>query len=66
MITVYVRHLRAVGICNREPRIFCQRHGLSWSEFVRDGFPEKVLLDTGDPMALRVVQAARKEAADAK
>lgn len=63
---IRVKHLRAVGICNREPRIWCKQHGLDWSEFVLHGFDDSVLLATGDPMALKVVEAARREAADAQ
>lgn len=57
-------HLRAAGYCNREPRKWFERQGLSWTEFVTVGIRESVLVATGDPLALNVVEIARKEAAD--
>lgn len=61
---IHVKHLRAVGICNREPRIWCKQQGISWSQFVTEGLPEEVLIDTGDPMALKVVAAAHQAEGD--
>jgi hypothetical protein len=60
-VTVMVRmeHLRAAGMCNREPRIFCRRQGWSWQEFIDTGLPAELLEATGDPMALRVAAIAR-------
>jgi hypothetical protein len=57
---IRMKHVRAAGMCNREPRIFCARQGWSWQEFLDHGFPEEQLLATDDPMALRVVEAAHK------
>lgn len=59
---IRMKHLRAVGICNHESRIFCQRQGWSWQEFLERGFPEEQLVATGDPNALRVVEHARRVA----
>lgn len=65
-VIVTVKHLRAAGMCNREPRIFCKRHGISWSDFVTEGLPEEVLVATGDALAMKVVEIARRDAASAK
>lgn len=59
---VHMRHLRAVGMCNREPRLFAKRQGWSWTEFVTNGLPIELIEATGDPLAMRVAQAARDEA----
>lgn len=63
-MTVMVRmaHLRAVGMCNKEPRIFCRQQGWSWTEFITTGLPVELLEATGDPMALKVARVARDEA----
>lgn len=61
---VRIDHLRAAGYCNREPRIWFKRHGLNWSVFATEGLPASVLIATGDPLAMRVVEIAQKEAAD--
>jgi len=63
-LRIYVRHLRAAGMCNREPRRWFKQQGLSWSDFVTEGIPVDVVLATGDPLALRVVEVARKEAGE--
>jgi len=47
--------------CNRGTRDFFSRHNLDWSEFVRNGLPEEVILATGDAMAIAVVEFARRE-----
>lgn len=64
-VIVRVKHLRAAGMCNREPRIFAARHQLSWSQFVSEGLPASALIATGDAMALRVVEIARKDSENA-
>lgn len=63
-ILVHVRHLRAAGMCNREPRRWFKAHGLSWTEFVTTGIPESRILATNDALALPVVEIARKEAGE--
>lgn len=57
-----MKHLRAAGMCNREPRIFCARQGWSWQEFIDHGFPASKLIATGDPMALKVAGIALRDA----
>lgn len=63
---IYMRHLRAANMCNREPRIWFARHGFSWSDFIANGIEAEKIIATGDPLALLVVEAARKEGADAQ
>lgn len=63
-LVVHVRHLRAARMCNREPRLWFKRHGLSWTEFVTTGIPVSRILATNDSLCLPVVEIARKEAAD--
>lgn len=62
-VMVRIKHLRAAGMCNREPRLFCAAQGWSWAEFVSNGLPAELLEATGDPMAIRVAALARAEAA---
>lgn len=58
---VRISHLRAAGYCNREPRVWFARQGLSWSDFATQGINASVLVATGDPLALKVVEIARKD-----
>lgn len=60
------RHLRTVpmlghkpGYCNRGARLWFQRQGLSWGDFLRNGIDEALLLATRDPMARKLVEHAR-------
>jgi hypothetical protein len=63
MIRVYHRHLKSPNLkyCNPGARAWFHRQGLDWAEFVRDGLPEEAFLNTGDAMAIAVVEEARKE-----
>lgn len=63
-VMVHMRHLRALGHCNREPRIFVKAQGWSWTEFITIGIPAERLEATGDPLAIRVAAYARKEAGE--
>lgn len=52
------RHMR---YCNSGAREFFERHDLDWSEFVKNGLPDQVLIDTGDAMAIRLVEKVKQE-----
>lgn len=52
--------LQRLRYCNKGTRAFFQRHGLDWSEFVKNGLPESEFLRTGDAMAIRLVEFARE------
>jgi hypothetical protein len=60
-LRVYIRHVRAASLCARGTRAWFIRHNLSWVDFLLDGCDADVLIATGDPLALRAVDAARKE-----
>lgn len=55
----YIRDVRAAGLCHRGSREWCAANGIDWSLFLTEGIPAQVLLDTGDPIVARVVEAAR-------
>lgn len=54
------RDLQAIRYCNNGAREFFQRHDLDWSQFVTEGLPEEVFLNTGDHMAIRLVELTRE------
>lgn len=58
---VRMKHLRAARMCNREPRRWFVAHELSWTQFVTEGLPASVLIATNDPLAMVVVEIARKD-----
>jgi hypothetical protein len=70
---VTIDHFRTVpghgpkpGFCAAGGRAWFKRHGLDWSDFVRNGIDAERLLRIGDGFALAVVEHARrgKEQAD--
>lgn len=48
------------GYCAKGMRLFAKRYNLDFAKFCRDGIDEQVLLDTGDAMALAVVEEAHR------
>lgn len=63
---VYVRHLRAAKLCTRGGRAWSARHGISWTDFLRDGIEADRLRAVGDALAMRVIAEAEKEQAGGK
>lgn len=64
-VRVYLRHLRLAkprAICHDGAKRWWARKGLDWNDFVANGLPGQVLLDTKDGLAARVVRAAELEA----
>lgn len=67
---VTIQHVHTVptwtgrqGYCHGQARVFCERHGIDWLTFVREGIDAQQLLDTGDALAIRLVEHARQEVA---
>lgn len=58
-LIITMRDIRAAKMCSRGTRAFFQRHGLDWTDFLKNGIPAEKLAATGDAMALQVVEAAR-------
>ncbi|WP_415518852.1 MAG: hypothetical protein ACEB74_13960 [Desulfovibrio aminophilus] len=59
---VHVRHMRALGYCLRGCRAFYAAHGLDWRRCLHEGTPGEQLAATGDAMALKLLDLARREA----
>ena len=52
--------VRGMRYCNNGARKFFERHSLDWSDFVKNGVSEEQLINTGDAMALQLVEFARE------
>jgi len=61
-VTVTIAHVRAAGLCVHGTRTWFARHGLDFRAFLARGLPASVLLATGDAMAARAVEVARRDA----
>lgn len=63
---ITTKHARSVmgpsqtGYCAKGMRLFAERHGLDFALFCKHGVDESVLLETGDAMALLVVEEAHR------
>lgn len=69
MTRVTVADVRAAGYCiNYGARAFCQRHGLDFRRFVREGLPVCELETINDAQLARVIEVAhgRQEKADGR
>lgn len=44
MRRVYLWHLKALGYCNRQMRVWCKSKGVSWRELCNDGIDADYLL----------------------
>lgn len=58
-VTVRMVHIRRALMCSSGARAFFKRHDLDWDAFLKDGVEAQTLADTGDEMALQVVEVAR-------
>lgn len=65
-IRVHVRHVRAACYCTRGLRTWLREHDIDITDFVKNGAPVEQIEAVGDPMALRVAQLAREEAANGR
>ncbi|MFV9461940.1 hypothetical protein ACNUIY_08955 [Pseudomonas aeruginosa] len=70
---VTVQHLHTVptwttrqGYRHGRAREFFKRHGLDWMAFLQDGIDADLLIATGDALALKLVEHARREVADGR
>lgn len=61
-VTVTIAHVRAAGLCVHGTRTWFARQGLDFRDFLARGLPASSLLATGDAMAARVVEVARRVA----
>lgn len=60
-LIVTIDHVRAAGLCVHGTRGWFARHGLDFRAFLREGIDAETLLATGDAMARRVVECARRQ-----
>lgn len=55
-------HIRQAGYCPSGVRVFARRYNLDFGQFIRDGFiTADKILETGDAMADKIVDAALDE-----
>jgi hypothetical protein len=55
------RHCRELGFCNRGMRQWCERIGVDWAGFLKNGIASEELRKTENAMAERVIEHAERE-----
>lgn len=61
-LIVHVRHMRQSNLCMKGTREWFAARDWSWSDFITNGRPAQDFIETGDPLAMKPVEAARREA----
>ena len=56
---VTMADVRSISYCSRGTRQWFQSKGLDWSDFLENGIEADKLIQTGDPMALAIVEQVR-------
>ena len=57
---ITMRDVRACNMCAKGAREFFQRHNLSWQDFIKNGIDSALLEKTGDAMAIKVIENAKR------
>lgn len=60
-VQCHVRHVRQAKLCTSGARAWFKLHEWNWPEFLLNGRPSGDFVATGDPLALRMVEAAVRE-----
>lgn len=56
---VYFWHLKALGYCNRQMRVWCKSKNLSWRDLIDNGIDADYLMEIdGTEFAIKAVQFA--------
>lgn len=55
---VTVKDARSIKYCKDGTRKFFEKHNLDWNKFVKVGISAKQVIETGDAMAIELVEAA--------
>lgn len=61
---IRMKHVRAANLCSRGAREWFRRYGLDYNVFLTEGYPESVILGTGDALGRIVVDTAHKMSAE--
>lgn len=59
VLTIWMADIRAAKMCAGGTRTWFLRQGFDWSDFLANGIDAQKFIDTGDAMALQVVEVAR-------
>ena len=61
MTTVRIKHVRQAKLCASGTRVWFQRHGIDYTDFLKNGIDAEKILTLGDHFGNTVVALAQKE-----
>jgi hypothetical protein len=61
MTRIYIRHIRALGLCRSGACRWAENHGINWSEFVSNGIDMGDLKHIDDPFLDNIRHIAEQE-----
>ena len=56
---ITMRHLRKAKMCSHGGRAFAKKHGLDWSDFLKNGIDSEQFEKMDDAMVRKVLEIAR-------
>lgn len=56
---IYMNHIREAKMCAKGTRQFFVNRGWDFQDFLKNGIDAEKLIETGDAMALQVVEVAK-------
>lgn len=60
-VRIYHRHLRALGYCNRQLKVWLSDRGVLWDDFLKNGASAAWARTTGDSLAIAAAESAERE-----
>lgn len=63
-VTITINDVRRMGNCVKGSRRWFEANGFNFRDFLKNGLPAQVLWDTGDALAIRVIEQKMKDLAD--
>lgn len=58
---IYMRHARALGYCSRGSERLAERFGMTYRQFLEEGYPVSEALKSDNPLLKRAAQLALDE-----
>lgn len=58
---IKMHHAKSLNYCSKGIRLWCKSNGVNYMEFIKKGIDEETLLKSGDSMAKKVVEYAKKK-----
>ncbi|QMV29933.1 tail assembly chaperone [Providencia phage vB_PreS-PibeRecoleta] len=58
---IYMRHARALGYCSRGSERLAERVGITYQQFLQEGYPVSLAMQSDNPLLRRAAELALDE-----